>query len=241
LREAAWAYIGGRSGRETLQSELHGLLSAFQGAGATSFGIDSVRLLDSLALTDEESSPADNVSPELQNYLRTFGDKRVWLQIQPLITKLRQFRAELSTLVDDKFDKSSFVKDLSEMVALLIETGTWPDRTELNIKEFTRRVEDFRSSPVVELVEKTRIADEATQDQLQKVLNALGSLELTSLARTRSFLGVAEQVVALAQINVDRIYAARDQADPERIADEIEALLCGLESLAVAAVDGTPA
>jgi predicted nucleic acid-binding protein len=241
LREAVWAPIGGRPGRETLQSELHGLLSAFQGGGSTSFGIDSVRLLDSLASTDEESSPADGVALELQNYLRPFGDKRVWLQIQPLIAKLRQFRAELSTFVDGEFDKSSFVKDLSSMVALLIETGTWPDRAELNIKEFTRRVEDFRSSPVVELVEKTRIADEATQDQSQKVLNALGSLDLTSLAHTRSFLGAAEQIVDLAQMNVDRAYAARDQADPERIADEIEALLRGLQSLGVAATDGAPA
>ena len=226
LRDAAWGQLTGQPARGALQSELQGLMSAFQGSsGTTPYALDSVRLLDSLTAADNAGSSVDNLSPETLNYLRQFGDNRVWLQIQPLIGKLRQFRSDLSGYVDAGFDKSAFIKDLEETVGLLVETATWPDRTDLNLKDFTRRVADFKSAPIVELVDKATIVDQATPDQLPKVLNALGSLDLSNIHRTKSFLEAAEAIVGAAQVNVDRAYAARDQANPDRIADEIDALL----------------
>jgi len=62
------------------------------------------------------------------------------------------------------------------------------------------------------------------------VLNALGSLDLSNIHRTKSFLEMAESVINAAQVEVDREYAARDQANPDRIADEIETLLNSMVS-----------
>lgn len=231
LREAAWGQLAGRPARETLQLDLQGLLSAFQGSsGATPYGLDSVRLLDSLTAADDAGFIADHPSLETLNYLRQFGENRVWLQLQPLIGKLRQFRSDLSGYVDTGFDKSAFIKDLEETVGLLVETATWPDRADLNLKDFTRRVADFKSAPIVELVEKSTIVDEAAPDQLPKVLNALGSLDLSNIDRTKAFLETAEAIVGAAQVNVDRAYAARDQANPVQIAGEIDALLSSIVS-----------
>lgn len=238
LREAVRSPIGGRPARDLLQAELHGLLSVFQGSGGTPFAIDSVRLLDSLGRTPEDQPLAENVSPDILNYLRPFGDKRVWLQLQPLITKLRQFRAELAVYVDDDFDKTKFIEDLKAMVRLLSETSTWPERADLGVKAFTQLIEDFRTSPVVELVDKARIADEASSDQVHKLLNALGSLDLTQLARARSFLEGAEKIVTLAQSDVDRRYALSDQADPDRIANEIDDLLASFDVHPNPAING---
>lgn len=238
LREAVRSPIGGRPARALLQAELHGLLSVFQGSGGTPFAIDSVRLLDSLGRTPEDHPLAEDVSPDILNYLRPFGDKRVWLQLQPLITKLRQFRAELAVYVDDDFDKTKFIEDLKETVRLLTETFTWPERADLGVKAFTQLIEDFRTSPIVELVDKARIADEASLDQVHKLLNALGSLDLTQLARARSFLEAVEKIVTLAQSNVDRKYALSDQADPDRIANEIDDLLASFDVLPKPAIDG---
>lgn len=226
LRATVWNQIAGRSAREVLQSELLGMLAAFQGTtGATPYGLDSVRLIDSLAAPDETETNAENISGELHTYIRQLGDNRVWGQIQPLISKLRTFRADLSAYVDEGFDKATFIKDLEDVVRLLMVTATWPQRADLNLEEFSRRLTAFRSAPIVELVDKATIVDEAKLDQLAKVLNALGSMDLTNIQRTKSFLEAAESLIDAAQINVDRAYAASDQANPERIADEIEALL----------------
>lgn len=226
LRATVWSQISGRSAREALQSEILGLLAAFQGTtGATPYGLDSVRLLDSLAATEETETNAENISGELLTYIRQLGDNRVWGQLQTLIGKLRAFRSDLSAYIDEGFDKAAFIKDLEEVARLLMVTGTWPQRTDLSLEEFTRRLTDFRSAPIVDLVDKATIVDEAKLDQLPKVLNALGSLDLTNIQRTKNFLEAAESLIDAAQINVDRAYAASDQANPERIADEIEALL----------------
>ena len=140
--------------------------------------------------------------------------------------------------VDDDFDKTKFIEDLKAMVRLLSETSTWPERADLGVKAFTQLIEDFRTSPIVELVDKARIADEASADQVHKLLNALGSLDLTQLGRTRSFLEAAEKIVTLAQNNVDRKYALSDQADPDRIANEIDDLLASFDVHPNPAIDG---
>ncbi len=231
LRAAAWSQLGGRPVREVLQLELQGLMATFQGtSGGTVYGLDSVRLLDSLVSADKADSNAENISGEMLTYLRQFADGRVWGQLQPLIGKLRDFRSDMSAFVDEGFDKAAFIKDLEDVVSLLVETATWPRRADLNLNEFARRLTDFKSAPIVELVGKATIVDEARPEHLPKVLNALGSLDLSNIHRTKSFLEMAESVINAAQVEVDREYAARDQANPDGIADEIETLLNSMVS-----------
>ena len=87
---------------------------------------------------------------------------------------------------------------------------------------------EFKTAPILELVKKAAIVDEATQDQLPKVLNALGTLDLLNIHRTKSFLATVESLIDVAQANVDRAYALSDQANPDRIADEIDGLLTNI-------------
>jgi len=125
LRAAAWSQLGGRPVREVLQLELQGLMATFQGtSGGTPYGLDSVRLLDSLVSVDEADSNAENISGEMLIYLRQFADSRVWGQLQPLIGKLRDFRSDMSAFVDEGFEKAAFIKNLEDVVGLLVGTAT---------------------------------------------------------------------------------------------------------------------
>lgn len=229
LRDAAWGQLAGRPARDLLQSDLQGLLSSFQGSsGSTPYALDSVRLLDSLAAAEVQETRADSLSPDTIVYLKQFSDNRIWLQLQPVIGRLREFRAELADYVEGDFDKAAFVRDLEDVASLLMTTATWPDRADLNLKEFAKRLTEFKTAPIVELVDKATIVDEATPDQLPKVLNALGTLDLSNIHRTKSFLATVETLIEVAQANVDRAYALSDQANPDRIADEIEGLLTNI-------------
>jgi hypothetical protein len=229
LRDAAWGQLGDRPARELLQLDLQGLLSSFQGSsGATPYALDSVRLLDSLAGSDSEDSRADSLGPDTIVYLKQLSDKRIWVQLQTVIGHLKEFRSELAAYVEDVFDKTGFVKELEEVASLLLTTGTWPHRADLLLKDFEKRLIEFKTAPIQELVEKATIVDEATPDQLSKVLNALGTLDLTNIHRTQSFLAMVESLIEAAQANVDRAYALSDQANPDRIADEIDDLLTSI-------------
>ncbi|MDB5470155.1 MAG: hypothetical protein JWR84_1715 [Caulobacter sp.] len=229
LREVAWGTMGGGAAREGLQTQLLGLMSAFQGnSGNTPFGLDSVRLLDSLAASETPDPTADPLDKDTLNYLRQLGDSRVWAALQPLIKTLRQFRSDLSPYVEGGFDKAAFVEDLKVLSGLLVSTGTWPDGPDFNMKAFENKVKVFDRTPILDLVEKATVVDEAKPEQLAKVLNALGSLDLSNIDGIRSFLSSAEAIVSAAQIKVDNKYAASDQANPDRIADEIDELLGGI-------------
>ena len=229
LRDAAWGQLAGRPARELLQSDLEGLLSSFQGSsGTTSYALDSVRLLDSLAGADSEDSRADNLGPDTIVYLKQLSDKRIWAQLQPVIGRLREFRTELAAYVEGAFDKTGFVKDLEEVASLLITTATWPQRADLAPRDFEKRLKEFKTAPIQELVDKATIVDGATQDQISKVLNALGTLDFTNIHRAQSFLTTVEILIEAAQANVDRAYALSEQANPDRIADEIDGLLTNI-------------
>lgn len=225
LRDTTWAPLGGKSARSTLQAELQAVLGAFQGSGTVLYGLDSVRLLDSLAGDDQPDLVTDVLAPDAIAYLRNFGDNRVWTQLQSLISKLGAFRTDLSAYVHEGFDKAAFIKDLQETVGLLVTTGTWPDGVGLTLKEFERRVVDFQATPIADLAQKATIVDEATLDHLPRVLNAMGSLDLSNIHRTKAFLEIVETLISSAQTKVDVAYAARDQANPDRIANEIDTLL----------------
>jgi hypothetical protein len=229
LRDAAWGQLGGRPARELLQSDLQGLLSSFQGSsGATPYALDSVRLLESLEGSDTEDSRAENLGPDIIVYLKQLSDRRVWPQLQPVIGRLREFRSELADYVKGDFDKARFVRDLEEVASLLITTSTWPQYADLNPRDFERRLTEFKTAPISELVEKATIVAEATQDQLPKVLNALGTLDLLNVHRAKSFLATVESLIEVAQAGVDRAYALSDQANPDRIAGEIDGLLTNI-------------
>ena len=225
LRTAAWSNISGQPARKALQIELLNLMSSFQGTGAVVYALDSVRLLDSLARPVDGEGASDDLPAEISSYLRQFGDSRVRPQLQSLIGKLAAFRSDLEGYLDEGFDKSAFVKDLQDVVRLLLTTGTWPDRLDLTARDYERRLAAFQAAPIVELANKAKIVDQAGEDQLSHVLNALGSLDLSNIHRTVDFLTTTERLINAAQESVDRSLADKAQADPVRIADEIETLL----------------
>lgn len=231
VRMSVWADTGGVAARKTLQDDLRDLMGAFQGAGSVLFGLDGVRLLDALAAGDKDNEVdttlPDDLGAETRAYLSPLNAKRLWAQIQGVIAKLRTFRIELSDYIDVDFDKNAFISELETVASLLSSTGNWT-RSDIGLKEFERRLVDFRATPIVDLVKKASMVDEANVEQLPKVLNALGALDLSSVERTVSFLSMVDQIITGAEQTVDRVYSNHEQANPGKIAGEIDALLTAL-------------
>ena len=228
VRITIWGDVNGASARKMLQRDLLDLLGAFQGTGSVLFGLDGVRLLDSLA-AGEKNSEAETALPEDLNaetraYLMPLNAKRVWAQLQSVIRKLRDFRTEFSGYIDATFDKNAFISELEQVASLLSSTTNWT-RNDISLKDFERRLSEFRAAPIVDLVNKATLVDEASSEQLPKVLNALGSLDLSSVDQAVSFLSIVDSIVTGAEQTVDRVYANYEQANPAKIAGEIDTLL----------------
>lgn len=237
VRTSIWGDVNSAPARETLQKDLLDLLGTFQGTGSVLFGLDGVRLLDSLAAgekdIEEEIALPEDLNPETRAYLSPLNAKRLWAQLQSVIRKLRDFRVELSGYIDADFDKSAFINDLEQVASLLMSTSNWA-RNDISVKEFERRLIEFRSTPIVDLVNKATLVDEAHAEQLPKVLNALGSLDLSLVDRTVSFLNAVDVIITGAEQTVDRVYSTHEQANPVKIAGEIDALLTLLANDAAA-------
>lgn len=228
VRTAIWGDVSGASARKTLQKDLQDLIGAFQGTGSVLFGLDGVRLLDALTAGEKDSEGEatlpEDLNAETRAYLSPINTKRLWAQLQAVIGKLRKFRMELSDYIDADFDKSVFISELEQVASLLASTSNWT-RSDISLKDFDRRLIEFRATPIVDLVNKATLVDEANAEQLPKVLNALGTLDLSSVERTVSFLNMVDGVITGAEQTVDRVYSNHEQANPAKIASEIGELL----------------
>ncbi|OCJ66264.1 hypothetical protein A6U97_26395 [Agrobacterium tumefaciens] len=229
LRAQATAWVNGRSTRTILQDLLLDRSASFQGTGSKPFAIDSLRLLDELAGDPPAGPLPDGLPDEARTFIPTMTDARIWGRLQAAIAKLRTFRSEIANYVDESFDKGAFVADLREIIPLLQKTNCWPDNVSIKLSEFEIRLTEFQTSRFVDFVEKTAtIVDEADREQIPKLLNALGSLDLGLIQRTMSFLTLANQIVSQAEPRVTQQEAVRGQSDPNSVAAEITSLLEGV-------------
>jgi hypothetical protein len=232
LRAQATGSVNGRSTRTILQELLLDRSASFQGAGSKPFAVDSPRLLDVLA-GDPPAGLPEGLPDEARTFIPAMTDARIWGRLQAVIAKLRAFRSEIADYVDESFDKSAFVADLREIIPLLQKTNCWPANVAIKLSEFEIRLTEFQTSRFVELVDKTAtIVDEADREQIPKLLNALGSLDLGLIQRTMSFLTIANDIVSQAEPRVTLQESVRGQSDPNAVAAEITSLLEG--------VSGTP-
>ena len=92
------------------------------------------------------------------------------------------------------------------------------------------------------MVDKTAIFAEADREQIPKLLNALGSLDLGLIQRTTSFLSTADKIVSRGGA-AGRTAGGRSaaQSNPDALAAEITTLLEGVSGLSHGAGQGRSA
>lgn len=240
LRAQALGSINGRNTRSTLQTLLLDRTASYQGSGNKPFAIDSPRLLDALAGDPPTGPLPEGLPEEARSFIPTMSEARLWTRLQTVIAKLRSFREEISDFVDDSLDKNAFIADLREIIPLLQKTNCWPASVSIKHGEFETRLTEFQTSRFVDLVAKTAtIVDEADREQIPKLLNALGSIDLGQIQRTMSFLNIANEIVSLAEPRVAQQEAIRGQSDPSVAAAEIIALLEGVSGVQATAAETT--
>lgn len=226
LRDSALGPIDGQSSRELLQTELLSRVASFQGAGGKAFAIDITRLVDALASEAAAIDAVDRLPEQVKAFVRPLSETRLWTQLARVVVKLRDFKTTIGGFIDENFDKAVFVEDLQEIVRLLNTTGTFPSSFPVSMRDFERRLTDFQTSPIVDLLTKTAtIVEEADREQVPKLLNALGSLDFDVIERTKAFFESAASLADAAEKSVAREEAIRDQVDPSRLVDEIVTLL----------------
>lgn len=238
LRAQALGSINGRSTRASLQSLLLDRTASFQGAGNKPFAVDTPRLLDALS-GDAPTGPLPEGLPEdVRTFIPTMSEARLWTRLQAVIAKLRSFRQEIADFVDDSIDKNAFVADLRDIIPLLQKTNCWPSGVSIKPNEFESRLTEFQMSRFVELVDKAAmIVDEADREQIPKLLNALGSIDLGLIQRTMSFLTIVNEIISLAAPRVAQQEAIRGQSDPSVAATEVVTLLEGVSGTEAASVE----
>lgn len=224
LRLNASAAIGDQPGRERLQTELLERTAAFQGTGRTAFAIDIVRLLDALSDDDAARDGADQLPEDVKIFIRPIAEARLKGQLGPVVAKLKTFGAQIGDYIDDSFDKAAFVADLQDIGRLLAMTGTHVNLP-ISLKEFERRLTEFQASAIKDLVGKVTTIVDGDLDQIARVLNALGALDLGLIDRTMVFLGHTTSLIKAAEDSVTREEANRGQADPAMLVAEITAML----------------
>jgi len=226
LRAHALSGSNGRDVRALLQDALRDRSASYQGNGRTPFAIDLVRIFDALQLEPEgRTTLPESISDDIRVFLPTLSEDRIWSRVQAVIQLLRQFRDEVGEFLDDaKLDKNAFVADLKEIVHLLQKTQCWPSQAHFDVAGFVRSLNEFQASPYAELVDAAAIVDEAEREQLPKLLNALGAIDLGLIQRTLAFLRAAETLVSLGAPRVAKQEEARRQSDPTIVAAAIIAL-----------------
>lgn len=233
LRTQAINGSGVRPIRPLLQDALRDRSASFQGdLGRKPFAIDAARLFDSLTAESQTLPRApEGVAEEIRTFLPTITEDRIWRGIQGVLGLLRKFREDVgSFLADEKLDKAAFVGDLKEVVVLLQRTQCWPSQANVDMAKFERDLNEFQGSRYAELVGAASIVDEATRDELPKVLNALGALDLGLIQRTLSFLQTVEMLVTLADPRVARQEESRRQSDPTVVVTEINGVFERIEN-----------
>ncbi|WP_067105517.1 protein DpdH [Sphingopyxis granuli] len=226
LRTHALNGSSGRDIRKLLQDALRDRSASYQGNGRTPFAIDLVRIYDALQLPPEERATLpDAVSEDIRMFLPSLSEDRIWARVQPVIALLRQFRDEVGDFLDDeKLDKNAFVADLKTIVHLLQKTQCWPSQANFDVARFGRNLTEFQTSPYAELVNAAAMVSEAERDQLPRLLNALGVIDLGLIQRTLGFLKDTEALVSLGTPRVEKQMEARRQSDPMIVATDIIAL-----------------
>jgi hypothetical protein len=231
LRAQALGLVDGRNMRTTLQTLLLRRTAIYQGDGKKPFAIDSPRLLDALACESSVGAQFEDFPEEARGFIAVMSEARLWTRLQMVIAKLRSFREGIAGFVDDSLDKNAFVSDLREIIPLLQKTNCWPAAVSIKHAEFETRLTEFQTSRFVDLVDKTStIVNEADREQMPKLLNALGSLDLGLIQRTMTFLTIANDIISQAEPRVTQQEAVRGQSDPRGVAAEI---ICLLEDVAV--------
>lgn len=224
LRQAAMQNAQGRDMRTLLQESLLSRTASFQGdQGRKPFAIDTSRLFDGLTLpVESRTSIPETVGEDIKMFLPLVSEDRIWTRIQGVLSLLRNFREEVSEFLDEaKLDKAAFVDDLKAIVALLVRTQCWPGQANIDAQAFARNLTEFQTSPYGDLAKAAEIVDEAGREQLPKLLNAIGALDLGLIQRTLSFLQTADDLVTQSAPRVAKQEEVRRQSDPMIVADEI--------------------
>jgi hypothetical protein len=207
--------------RSELQTLLLARLGCFQGTGATTYGIDTVRLAKSLKC-DAKKPPRDCTQGELGNHISTLKDAFLRARVQPVIQSLRDFSDAVVSTFGKDFDKEEYLREAKALVDS-VGSDIWPPNGEPR-QALTAAIEEFRKTRLQDTLEKIRRIPEGdlASVSVMDLVSVAGQVDFSVIARTREFIKRVNLFVS----GVDQSVAARERtagdADPTALATAIE-------------------
>lgn len=223
LKKSMSAKVGEIPIRSALQAYVLESAGAFQGTGRTPFAIDAIRLLQ--AFTENSGEQA---LPDMQNEFRTFlrvaSEVSLRSSISQAIVKIQRFKKEVDAEFGVSFDKRAFVSDIQSIFMKLVETGV-PIGLPFRKEDYLARLTEFSTSPVKAMLDKIEKVLSADRDDLPRILNSLGALDLGLIGRTMDFLSQTTAFLNVIESAADREEENRKSADPDYYIAEIKKCL----------------
>lgn len=207
--------------RSELQTLLLARLGCFQGTGATTYGIDTVRLAKSLKC-DAKKTPRECTQGELGNHISTLRDAFLRARVQPVIQSLRDFSDAVVSTFGKDFDKEEYLREAKALVDS-VGSDIWPPNREPR-QALTAAIEEFRKTRLQDTLEKIRRIPEGdiASVSVMDLVSVAGQVDFSVIARTREFIKRMNLFVS----GVDQSVAARERtagdADPTALATAIE-------------------
>lgn len=224
--------------RPELQAMLLARLGCFQGTGATTYGVDTVRLAKALA-GSERKSPREAAQGELGAHVNNLKDAFLRLRVQQVVQNLRNFAGEIASAFGPSFDKDDYLREARSLIES-VGSSVWPPSAERK-PALLAAVEEFRKTRLQDTLEKIGRLPEIDLGSIpvQDLVSVAAQIDFSVIARTREFIQRMTRFVSGVEQELAAKERTAEDADPAAQAAAIEAALEKIES-ALQSVDQTP-
>ena len=186
--------------RPELSRQLLDRTGCFQGVGMTPFAMDVV-MLQAFETKDDVTTP-DYLASDLKSHITKLKRQRLAAITRLLIKRLVAFSKYVSESLGNDVDKNDLVESFKVLLSVVEVAAVWPDG-DFGKKRFRKEIEEFRSTPVKDLLDQiTPVLVEDVDPAQDAVLDCLGRIEFTVLDRSISFLSRAEEFIKAAELKI---------------------------------------
>jgi hypothetical protein len=207
--------------RPELQTLLLARLGCFQGTGATTYGLDTVRLAQALK-SGAKKAPRECTQGELGNHISALKDAFLRGRVQPVAQALRDFSGVVVSMFGKDFDKEEYLREAKALIDSVV-SDIWPPNGERR-QALTAAIEEFRKTRLQDTLEKIRRIPEGdlASVPVMDLVSVAAQVDFSVIARTQEFI----KRMGLFTSGVDQLVVARERtagdADPAALAIAIE-------------------
>ena len=232
--------INAFNARASLQKNLINLNGCFQGQGPTTWGIDIVRVFESMPDREFRLDPREinRFDPPVVEYLQNNRDADVSRKMSQVLNEVNRINTLVKLKLEINFDKNQVTQALKDLTSQLRSMGAW-DNTNIGIpaNDFITLCDSFNSSALKESLAIANSIEDIKDDEdvLTKKFVLGSQLKLNPLILSERLIIFAEKILTYADGYANRneeLYGGiRPEDKLKEIQDEFKNIAKSLSSL----------